>query len=222
MLNTSSINLGDSSKVYKQSNQLGILSTAISKIGNADHSFHKGIKAANTTNVSPVRMRLFRESPERKQRGLDGLVVGEFHPRKQTQVVYSSIHQSSSPMNHKPQQKQQFQDSPTRAKQKIDRFKNWDSKLDIELQLQNTGITRLGNDVVYQSGPQINYTKSIQFNERLNRNNPSVSQSDIVQLTAKLNAIPRTELTNFTRGHAHELSTLQQSLQRILKSSKAY
>ena len=66
MLNTSSINLGDTSKVYKQSNQLGILSTAISKIGNADHNLHKGVKAANTTNVSPVRMRLFRESPERK------------------------------------------------------------------------------------------------------------------------------------------------------------
>ncbi|CAD8177547.1 unnamed protein product [Paramecium octaurelia] len=120
-------------------------------------------------------MRLFRESQERKQRGLDGLVVGEFQyliqhnnnftPRKQTQVVYSIIHQSSSPMIHKPQLKQLFQDSPSRAKQKIDRFKNWDSKLDIEFQLQNTGVT-MRNDVVYQSGAQLNYTKSIQFNEK--------------------------------------------------------
>ncbi|CAK73194.1 unnamed protein product (macronuclear) [Paramecium tetraurelia] len=174
MLNKSAININDTSKIYKQSNQLGILSTAISKIGNADHSFHKGVKA------NALIQRITRTK-----------------------------------------QKQSFQDSPSRTKQKIDRFKNWDSKLDIELQLQNTGITRMGNDAIYQSGLELNYTKLIQFNERLNQNNPSISQTDIVSLTAKLNAIPRNELTNFTRGHAHELSTLQQSLQRILKSSKA-
>jgi hypothetical protein len=38
MLNTSGINI-DTSKLYKPNNQLGLLSTAISKIGNTDHSF---------------------------------------------------------------------------------------------------------------------------------------------------------------------------------------
>lgn len=39
MLNTSSIN--DTSKLYKPNNQLGLLSTAISKLGSNDHSFTK-------------------------------------------------------------------------------------------------------------------------------------------------------------------------------------
>lgn len=77
MLNTSGINI-ESNKAYKSSNQLGILSTAISKIGSLDHSLNKNMKPSNTTNTSPVRMRLFRESPERKTKGLEGLVVGEY------------------------------------------------------------------------------------------------------------------------------------------------
>lgn len=64
----------DSSKIHKTTNQMGLLSTAISKLG--DSSFVAKSKL-NTANTSPLRMRLFRDSPN-KVKGLEGLVAGEY------------------------------------------------------------------------------------------------------------------------------------------------
>lgn len=73
MNNSSMISL-EASKVHKTSNQMGLLSTAISKLG--DSSFIAKSKQT-TTNASPVRMRLFRDSPN-KVKGLEGFAVGEY------------------------------------------------------------------------------------------------------------------------------------------------
>ena len=58
MLSSSIVSV-DSSKVYKpKTSQVGLLSTAISKLG--DSSIVS--KSRESTNMSPVRMRLFRDS----------------------------------------------------------------------------------------------------------------------------------------------------------------
>lgn len=73
---TSSIVSVDSSRVYKpKASQVGLLSTAISKIG--DSSFVS--KSRESSNISPVKMRLFRDSsPKQSTKGLNGVVVGEY------------------------------------------------------------------------------------------------------------------------------------------------
>ncbi|CAD8073006.1 unnamed protein product [Paramecium sonneborni] len=214
---TSSIVSVDSSKVYKpKSSQVGMLSTAISKLG--DSSFVS--RSKESTNMSPLRMRLFRDSSPKQTKGLQGVVVGEYHPLTPTHIVFSSIHKSTSPLRSS----RNYNESPSRAKVRIDRFKNWDSKLGLELQIQNTKFTRLNNELTYLSHqPHHQTTKSAIFlGSNLSRLGVSGNQSDIRLLTAKLNAIPPSQFGTFTSGHSHELSSLQQSLSRIMKSSRQY
>ncbi|CAK80299.1 unnamed protein product (macronuclear) [Paramecium tetraurelia] len=214
---TQSILSVESSKVYKpKTSQIGLLSTAISKLGDSNYT----TKTRESTNMSPVRMRLFRDSSPKQSKGLQGVVVGEYHALTPAHVVFSSIHKSTSPIRSN----RNYNESPQRAKVRLDRFKNWDSKLGLELQIQNTKFTRLNNELSFSSyQPHHLASKSSVF---LGNNQSRLGfgghQSDIRLLSAKLNAIPPTQIGAFTVGHNHELADLQQSLTRILKQSRQY
>ncbi|CAD8150371.1 unnamed protein product [Paramecium octaurelia] len=207
----------ESSKVNKpKKSQLGMLSTAISKIGESNYT----TKTSQSTNMSPVRMRIFRDSSPKQSKGLQGVVVGEYHPLTPAQIVFSSIHKNSSHI----QPNTNYIESPQKTKVRLDRFKNWDSKLGLELQIQNSKFTRFNNELSHSSyQPHHLSTKSSIFlGNNQSRLGFGGNQSDIRLLSAKLNAIPPTQIGAFTVGHNHELADLQQSLTRILKSSHQY
>ncbi|KAM3131281.1 hypothetical protein pb186bvf_016599 [Paramecium bursaria] len=216
-MQTSNIYL-DSSKYQKQTSNIGLLSTAISKLG--DSSIVGKSRVAGTTNVSPVRMRLFRESPQRKQQGLDGFVVGNFFPKKVTQVTYSSAFHSSSPLPRSARLSP-YRESPQRAQQNQDRYQNWNSRLDIQLQLQNHSIAKI-HDSHHSHESHLQYKHQASLGERLNRIQPSVAQGEIQTLHQKLASLPRSEILQFSRGHQQELNTLHQTISRIMKTSQAH
>ncbi|CAD8161262.1 unnamed protein product [Paramecium pentaurelia] len=214
---TQSIVSLESSKVYKPKNsQIGVLSTAISKIGHSNFT----TKTRESTNMSPVRMRIFRDSSPKQSKGLQGIVVGEYHALTTAHIVFSSIHKSTSPIRSN----KSYNESPQRAKARLDRFKNWDSKLGLELQIQNTKFTRFNNELSYSSYQphHLSSKSSIFLGNNQSRLGFGGNQSDIRLLSAKLNAIPPTQIGAFTVGHNHELADLQQSLTRILKQSRQY
>ncbi|CAD8080467.1 unnamed protein product [Paramecium sonneborni] len=214
MLSQSIVSI-QSSKVCKpKTSQIGLLSTSISKIGDSNLT----TKTKESNNMSPVKMRLFKDQSPKQSKGLQGIIVGEYHALTPSHIVFSSIHKSTSPMRSS----LNYNDSPQRAKARIDRFKNWDSKLGLELQIQNTKLTRLNNELSYSSYQSHHLsTKSAVF---LGNNQSKLgfggNQSEIRLLSAKLNAISPSQIGSFTVENNHELASLQQSLTRILKQSQ--
>ncbi|CAD8081877.1 unnamed protein product [Paramecium sonneborni] len=216
MLTQSKVSVESSKVIKPKTSQIGLLSTAISKIGDSNLT----TKTRESNNMSPVKMRLFRDSSPKQSKGLQGIVVGEYHALTPSHIVFSSIHKSTSPMRSS----LNYNESPQRAKVRIDRFKNWDSKLGLELQIQNTKFTRLNNELSYQNyqSHHLSNKSAVFLGNNQSRLGFGENQSDLRLLSAKLNAISPSQIGTFTVEHNHELASLQQSLTRILKQSRQY
>ncbi|CAD8168647.1 unnamed protein product [Paramecium octaurelia] len=213
MLNSSIYSNESNSAVKIKGNSTHLLSTAISKLG--DSSFKS--RNQESKNISPVRLRLFRDSPK-TYKGLEGCVVGQYHPLAPTHVVFSNDKTPSPYRSSKT-----FRDSPERAKTKLNQFKDWNSKLDIQLQIQNNQIAKLNNQLIQQSHQPYQHKSSKQ--NLFSASSPSNfqkfgKQSDISSLSSRLNQVPISQITTYQIGHQSELNALQQSLDRIMKTSR--
>ncbi|CAD8071292.1 unnamed protein product [Paramecium primaurelia] len=213
MLNSSIYSNENNSAIKTKGNQAHLLSTAISKLG--DSSFKS--RNQESKNISPVRLRLFRDSPK-TYKGLEGCVVGQYHPLPPTHVVYSND-KTPSPYRSA----RTFKDSPERAKVKLNQFKDWNSKLDIQLQIQNNQIAKLNNQLIQQSYQPYQHksSKSNLFSASSPSNFQKFGkQSDISSLSSRLNQVPISQIVNYQLGHQSELNALQSSLSRIMKTSR--
>ncbi|CAD8073986.1 unnamed protein product [Paramecium sonneborni] len=214
MLNSSIYSSGSNSAVKTKGNQAHLLSTAISKLG--DSSFKQ--RNSDQKNISPVRLRLFRDSPK-TYKGLEGCVVGDYHPLAPTHVVFSN---DKTPSPHR--SARTFRDSPERAKVKLNQFQDWNSKLDIQLQIQNNQIGKLNNQLIQQSHQPYKH-KSSKSSLLFSGSSPSNyqkfgKQSDLSSLSSRLNSIPTSQIVPYQIGHQSELNALQSSLSRIMKTSR--
>ncbi|CAD8062628.1 unnamed protein product [Paramecium primaurelia] len=213
MLNSSIYSNENNSAIKTKGNQAHLLSTAISKLG--DSSFKSRIQ--DSKNISPVRLRLFRDSPK-TYKGLEGCVVGQYNPLAPTHVVFSN---DKTPSPHR--SARTFRDSPERAKVKLNQFQDWNSKLDIQLQIQNNQIAKLNNQLIQQSYQPYQHksSKSNLFQASTPSNFQKFGkQSDISSLSSRLNQIPISQIGTYQLGHQNELNGLQSSLNRIMKTSR--
>ncbi|CAD8079019.1 unnamed protein product [Paramecium sonneborni] len=213
MLNSSIYSAEKSSTLKTKGNQAHQLSTAISKFGDSS------LKSKNQEqkNISPVKLRLFRDSPK-TYKGLEGCIVGQYNPLTPTHVVFSND-KISSPIKSA----RTFKDSTESAKVKLNQFQDWNSKLDIQLQIQNNQILKLNHQLVQQSYQPYQH-KSQKLN-LFSQSNPSNfqkfgRQSDISSLSSRLNSIPTQQIVTYQIGHQSELNALQSSLSRIMKTSR--